>query len=149
HRHRIELAVGLRARTTHGRPLAPVEHAKLDAALVRDAPHEAVERVDLANQVALAETADRWVARHGADGREPVRHQRGRRAHGGGRRRGLAAGMAAADDDHVEARVVRIPGHARFLPKATRRVKTRRSVSRETRGYFPMQKSRKITSSTS
>src|SRR5262249_11004782 len=66
-----------------------------------------------------------------------MRHQRGRGPHAGGRSRGLATSMAAADDDHIEARVVRIRGHGSVLPKATRRVKTRGSVSRETRGLFP------------
>ncbi len=55
----VELAVGLRARPAHRRPLAPVEHPELDAAAVGDASHQAVERVDLAHEMALAEAADR------------------------------------------------------------------------------------------
>ena len=53
--------------------------------------------------MALAEPADGRVARHLADGREPVRHQRRARAEAGRRSRRLAAGMAAADDDDVKS----------------------------------------------
>ena len=52
--------------------------------------------------MALAEPADGRIAGHRADGREPVGQQRGPRAHARGRRRGLAAGVAAADHDDVE-----------------------------------------------
>ena len=55
----IELAVGLGARSPHGRPLAPVEHAELDAGRIGDPAHQPVQRVDLADQMALAEPADR------------------------------------------------------------------------------------------
>ena len=55
----IELAIGLRARAAHGRALAQVEHAELDAGAVDGAAHDAVERIDLAHQVALAQPADR------------------------------------------------------------------------------------------
>ena len=47
----------------------------------------------------LAQPTDGRVAGHGADGREAVGHESGLRAHSGSRARGLAAGMAAADDD--------------------------------------------------
>ena len=98
----VELAVGLGARAPHRRPLAAVEQAELDAGGVGDPAHQAVERVDLAHQVALAEPADRRVARHLADGRDAVGEQQRARAHARRRRRGLAAGMAAADHDDVE-----------------------------------------------
>ncbi len=98
----VELAVGLGAGAAHRGALAAVQDAKLDAALVGDAAHQAVERVDLADQMALAEPADRRIAGHRADGREFVRHQRGFGAHPGRRSRGFAAGVAAADDDNVE-----------------------------------------------
>ena len=98
----VELAVGLGARALHGRPLGAVEQPELDAGRIGDAPHQAVERIDLAHQMALAEPADGRVAGHLADGGEAVRDQRRARAHAGSRRRGLAAGMAAADNDDVE-----------------------------------------------
>ena len=98
----VELAVGLGAGAAHGGALAAVQDAKLDAALVGDAAHQAVERVDLPHQMALAEPADRRIAGHRADGREFVRHQRGFGAHPRRRGRGFAAGVAAADDNDVE-----------------------------------------------
>ena len=102
HRRRIELAVGLGARPADRRTLAAVQHPKLDAAGIGDPAHQAVQRIDLADQMALAETADRGIAGHRADGRKAMGHQRGLRAHPRSRARGLAAGMAAADDDDVE-----------------------------------------------
>ena len=102
HRGRIELAIGLRARTAHGRAFAAIENAELDAAVVGDAAHQAVQCIDFADQMALAEPADRRIAGHRADGRESVRHQGRVRAHARGRGRGFAAGVAAADDDDVE-----------------------------------------------
>ena len=62
HRQAIELAVGLGARPLHRRALAAVEDAELDAGGVGGAAHQAVERVDLAHQMALAEPADRRIA---------------------------------------------------------------------------------------
>ena len=70
-------------------------------AAIGRAPHHAVERVDLADQMALAEAADGRVAGHLADGLGLVGQQRRARAAARGRRRRLAAGMAAADDDDV------------------------------------------------
>ena len=99
----VELAVGLGPGPAHRRALAAVEQAELDPGAVGDPAHEAVESVDLAHQVALAEAADGRVARHRADRRDAVGHERGARAdarRGGG---GLAAGMPAADHDDVEA----------------------------------------------
>ena len=97
----IERAVGLRARAAHGRTLAPVQDAELDAGAVGDAAHQAVERIDLAHQMALAEPADRRVAGHLADGREAVRHENRIGAESGRRRRGFRAGMPTSDDDDV------------------------------------------------
>ena len=103
----VELAVRLGARPLHGRALAAVQHAELDARTVDGAAHDAVERVDLAHQVALAEPADGRVAGHLADGFELVRHKQRPRAPARGRRRRLAARMAAADHNDIE------PAHGR------------------------------------
>ena len=102
HRRRIELAIGLGPRTADRRSLPPVQHAKLDAAGIADPAHQPVHGIDLADQMALAETADRGVAGHRADGREPVGDERGPGAQTRGRGGGLAAGVAAADHDHIE-----------------------------------------------
>ena len=109
HGRPVEGAVGLGPRAAHGRPLAAVEDAELDPGAVGDPRHQAVEGVDLAHQVALAEAADGRVARHLADRRGAVRDQERPRAHARRGRGGLAAGMAATDDDDVGA-MRRFPG---------------------------------------
>ena len=100
----VELAVGLGARPLHGRPLAAVENAELDAGAVDHPAHDAVEGIDLAHEMPLAEPADRRVARHLADGVGLVGDQQGAGAEPGRRRGSLAARMAAAHDDHVTGR---------------------------------------------
>ena len=102
HRSRIELAVGLGPRAAHRRTLATVEHAELDPGGIRDMPHQAIQRIDLADQMALAETPDRGIAGHRADGRKAMGHQRRPGAHACRRTRRLTAGVAAADDDDIE-----------------------------------------------
>lgn len=92
----------MRPRATNRRTLAPIENAKLDAAGITDPPHQTIERINLAHQMPLPETPDGRIAGHRADGREPVRHQSGRRSHPSGRSRGFTAGVAAANDDDVE-----------------------------------------------
>ena len=101
HRLPIQLAVGLSAGTVHGRAFGSIEQAELDAGCVGDPAHQAVERVDLADQMTLAEPADGRVARHFADRREGMRDQRrpGADARRGGGR--LGSGVPAADDDDV------------------------------------------------
>ena len=66
----VELAVGLGARALHRRALGAVEQAELDAGRIGDPAHQAVQRIDLAHQMALAEPADGRVAGHLADGGE-------------------------------------------------------------------------------
>src|SRR5215831_14811222 len=63
----IDLAVGLRARPAHRRAFAAVEDAELDPRPIDRPAHDAVEGIDLAHEMALAEPADRRVARHLAD----------------------------------------------------------------------------------
>src|SRR5262249_57908758 len=70
----IEGAVCLRARPAHGRPLTTIEHAKLDAGEIGHAPHQAVERVDLAHKMALAQASDRRISRYCAHCRESICH---------------------------------------------------------------------------
>ena len=85
----------------HGRALGSIEQPELDAGCVGDPAHQAVERVDLADQMALAEPADGRVARHLADRRElcvtsavraPMRAAAAAASH---------PGVPAADDDDV------------------------------------------------
>ena len=68
--------------------------------------------------MALAEPADRRIARHRADGRKPMRDQRRARAHARSRRRGFAAGMAATDDDDIKARFRRVLHNSELVAAA-------------------------------
>ena len=101
HCRAIQLAVGLGARAADRRTLAAVQHAKLDAGPVDRPRHDAVQRIDLAHQMAFRQAADRRVARHDADGLAIVGEQHGPRAGARCRRRCLAAGMAAANHDDI------------------------------------------------
>ena len=105
HGCRVELAVGLRARSAHRRALAAVETRGIGCR------RASATRPIRPSKASISRT--RWplprppmagLQRHGADGGEAMRHQRRARAHAGGRRRGLTAGMAAADHDDVELR---------------------------------------------
>jgi hypothetical protein len=102
HRPRVELAVGLGAGAAHGRALAAVEQAELDAARIGNAAHQSVQSVDFPDQVAFAKAADGRIAGHGADGGESMGHQGGSGAHASSRSRGFAAGVATTDDEDIE-----------------------------------------------
>src|SRR6516165_12712574 len=97
----IELAVSLGAWSAHRCALAAIEDAELDPGAVDRPPHNAVQRIDLAHQMALAEPANRGIARHLANRRPLVCEQQGERADAscGGRR--LAPGMPGAHYDDV------------------------------------------------
>ena len=115
HRLPVELAVGLGAGALHRGTFAPVQHAELDAGGIGHLPHQAVERVDLADQMPLAEPANGRIAGHFADRGEAMGDQRRARTHASRRGRSLAAGMAAADDDHVVDASVKGVGIPRFV----------------------------------
>ena len=76
HRRGIEFAVRLRPRSSDCRSLAAIQNPKLDAAAIGHPTHQAVQGIDLANQMTLAESSDRRIAGHRADGGELVGHQR-------------------------------------------------------------------------
>jgi hypothetical protein len=123
HCRSVELAIGLCARPAHRRPLAAIEQAKLDSGSVGDAAHQAIERVDLTNQVAFAQTADRWIARHRASAREALRNERRARAQARGRGRRLTAGMAATNHNHIETTIHRFTKSEAVLVNASWSVK--------------------------
>ena len=70
--------VGLRAGGPHRRPLRAVEDAELDPGLVGGHRHGAAQRVDLLDQVALADAADRRIAAHLPERLDAVRQQQRR-----------------------------------------------------------------------
>ncbi len=93
--------VGLSPGTAHRHAAAAVEDAEVDARRVNEPPHDAAQRVQLADHVPLPDPADGGIAAHLADGREVERQQRRRHAHAGRHMGRFYASVAAADDDEV------------------------------------------------
>ncbi len=104
HRLAIELAVRLGPRSPYRRTLAAVQNPELDARAVGHPPHDTIEGVDLADQVPFREPADSGIAGHLADGGAPMGQKQGPGAQPCRGGRGLAAGMPAADHDHIVSR---------------------------------------------
>ena len=103
--------VRLGSRPVHGRPLAAIEHAKLDSGRIDRLPHEAAKGVDLSHDLPLAHAADRRIAAHHADGIEVRRQQRRLRPHPRRRRGRFSSGVPGADDEDVEVVVGSLCGH--------------------------------------
>ncbi len=98
----VERTVGLGAGGAHRRALAAVERAPLDAGGVGGECHRPAQRVNLLDQVPLADTADRGVAAHLAERLDAVRDQQRAATHARSGERGLGAGMAATHHDDLE-----------------------------------------------
>ena len=71
----IEDSIGLRTRRAHRRPLRGIERPELDPGHVGGEGHRAAQRIDLLDQVALADTPNRGVARHLAECFDAVRQE--------------------------------------------------------------------------
>ena len=82
--------------------LAAIEHAAVDGGLVRRARHQSVEDVELPNQMAFADAADRWVAAHLADILRAEGDQPNACAATRSRCSRLAARVTRANDQYVE-----------------------------------------------
>ena len=100
-RHPVQVAVGLAAGRANGRALGGIERAPLDAGAVRGMRHGPAERVDLLDQMALADAADGWVAAHRADGFDVVGQQQGAGTAARCSQGCFGASVAAANDDDV------------------------------------------------
>ena len=98
----VQHAIGLGARGAHRRALRGIQDAELDAGFVGRSRHRPTQRINLAHQMPLADAADRRIATHRSQRVEVVRQQQriGARPRCG--KRGLGAGMAAADNDDIE-----------------------------------------------
>jgi hypothetical protein len=79
----VEHPVRLRARRAHRRALAGIEGAKLDAGAVGCTRHDPAERVDLLDEVTLADAADRRIAAHLAERFDALSQQQRARTHAG------------------------------------------------------------------
>ena len=114
HRFAIEPTIDLSPWPAHSRTLGAVEHAELDSGGVRHPAHEAVQRVNLPNEMSFTQAADSRIAGHFPDGFDSVGEKQGPGAEPRRRRRRLAAGVAAPDHDHVPG-FRRRPFHGRYL----------------------------------
>ena len=104
----IAFLVGLRARAVHGRALAAIEQAKLEARGVDGASHGAAERVDFADDLPLADATNRRIAAHLSDGIEADGEQRRACAQACRGQRRFGAGMPRADHHHIVIVVSRL-----------------------------------------
>ncbi len=106
------MLLGLRPRRAHCRALARIEHAELNAGAVRGLRHQTAERIDLFDEMPLADAADRRVATHLPERLDIVREQQRATAAPRGRKRRFGAGMPAADHDDVVLFLIK---HRRLL----------------------------------
>jgi hypothetical protein len=58
------MAVGLATGSAHGGTLSGVEHPELNARAVGNLTHCAPKRINLSDQLPLAQASDRWIAAH-------------------------------------------------------------------------------------
>ncbi len=98
----IQHAIGLRTRRAHCGALRTIQDSKLNAGFVGGGRHRAAERVDFLDQMALADAADRRIARHLTQRFQAVRQQQRLAAHARSRQRGLGSGVAAAHHNHIK-----------------------------------------------
>ena len=94
--------IALAAGGPYRRAAAKVEGLGLERGKIGVAAHFAAQGVELADQVALGEAANRRVARHPRQGVEAGGNQGRFNTHPGGGKRCLAAGMTAADHDDAK-----------------------------------------------
>jgi hypothetical protein len=97
----VELSIRLGARSPHSGAFARIQRSKLNTGPVGSASHSASQRVDLSNQMALADTADGGIAAHLAQRFDALSQQESAGAHASSREGSLRAGMTTTDDDDV------------------------------------------------
>src|SRR5690606_9876685 len=97
----VEHPVCLRTGGANRRTLAAVEHAELDAPAVGCPGHGAAQRIDLLDQVALADAADGRVAGHLTESLDVVGKQQSTHAHASRSQCGFCAAVTAADHNDV------------------------------------------------
>jgi hypothetical protein len=98
----IETTVALRARSPDSRPLAAVEHPELNHGEIGGSAHDPSKRIDFADDSALRDSANRWVARHLSDCLESAGNQPYTSTEAGSSNCCLGAGMSGADYHDVE-----------------------------------------------
>ena len=117
----VKAAICLDAGTLHRRTLAAVEHPIMDRRGIGSASDQPVERIDLADHMPLAQSTDRWIARHCANVLRVERHERSARAPTRRRGCGFGSGMATANHHYIEPAIalVRRGGRVKAVPRGT------------------------------
>jgi hypothetical protein len=64
----VQFAVRLGSRAPNSGTFPAVEHPKLDSSAICNLPHQAVQRIDLADEMSLSQTSNGRVAGHFSDG---------------------------------------------------------------------------------
>ena len=100
----VDGTVDLGSWSSHRCASRPVQQTELDACRICQTTHQAIEGVDFTNEMPLTQTSDGRVARHLADTPDGMGDEDDASPDPCGRRGRFAAGMAAADHDHVPAR---------------------------------------------
>jgi len=101
----VKLPVSLSSGAMNRRTFSPVENPKLNTAHIGRSAHQSVERIDLSDQMALADAANRRIAGHDADSGCGMRHQSRAGAKPCSCSSGLRAGVSASDNDNI------VPSH--------------------------------------
>jgi hypothetical protein len=99
----IELSIRLGSWTSNRRPFSSIENPELNSTSIRHPTHQAVKRVDLADEVTLPEPADGGIARHCPDGLEAMGHKGHVSPHASGPSCSLAAGVPAPHHNDIES----------------------------------------------
>jgi hypothetical protein len=58
----VQSAIALRTRSPNSGPLAAVQHPELDHGEIGSPPHDSSQRIDFANDSALCDTSNGWIA---------------------------------------------------------------------------------------
>jgi hypothetical protein len=101
HGQTVALFVALEACGLDGRSLGGVEKAEVNRGPVGDPTHLTAQGIDLLDELAFSETADRGIAGHQGKGVEIDIEQKRLATHPRRCQRRLAARMAAPDNDNV------------------------------------------------
>ena len=98
----IQYTVGLSARRAHRMSLAGIQNAKLYPGFIGRRRHRTTQRVDLLDQMAFADAADRRIAGHLAERFDVMRKQQRAPAHARAGERRFGAGVTATNHDYVK-----------------------------------------------
>ena len=97
----IQRPISLKARTLNCRTLASVEQPELNSGTVSGSGHDAIERVDLANEMPLAQASNRRITGHHANPVSAHGYKRDGYSEPGRRISGLNSGMTGAHNNDV------------------------------------------------